>query len=132
MPHHIIAWYSLLKDSAGRVVRLNEYPQCESGNWLKFITYYFDADGKTFAHELRIDGFDPVDNEDDFGLLTQRTGEYYDTDFNSVSQYCTPTDRRRQQLITDSCTRFFGKDTVYSSLPDYLRANGFPDLSSLQ
>lgn len=49
LPDSAVNSYSIVRDNAGRIVRVTEAPVSESGDWYMESTHYFDTTGSTIV-----------------------------------------------------------------------------------
>lgn len=120
-PEAVETTYNILKDSAGNIITISEFPYSESGDWHIAYTYYFDVIGKTFAFERQTNFFNSICTP---GVAYETKTFYYDSTFRQISYSYSLVDEKKMPLIKDSCQ--FPYDHAYQivgSLQDFLAKN---------
>lgn len=87
--------YSIVKDKQGRVIRVEQSPYSQSGDWYIGYTHYFDAKGHTFCFEKVETLFDESVKG---GLVMLTTLQYYNAANKMVSEKTTLTDKNSRPL----------------------------------
>jgi hypothetical protein len=121
-PEDLVSVFNIFADSSGRIVRISELPQSESGDWSIMYSHYFDKTGKTFAYERRIKTFNnfcPGDEEFD-QLTDERIIKLYTTSHALVDSTYKMTDEKEQDITSKKCQQEVeSNDKIYWDLKEY-------------
>lgn len=121
MPDKFTAKYYVLKDSAGKVLRISEIPSNESGEHHLQLTHYFDQEGKTFSIEKVVNEFNSGCTE---GVAYETTVYYYNSTFEPVYKDYTLKDKDGNHLKKDDCNLHEMDFKKWATLGEYLEAKG--------
>jgi hypothetical protein len=121
-PDNTVFIYSILKDSTGRIIAIEQVPYSQSGDWYEEFKHYFDEDGNTFAFTTRTTVFDDSVKG---GVAMCLSSNYYSADLHLISHINRLTDSKEKPLKGRKSTEFdFRNDPykVYRSVNDCLKA----------
>ncbi len=113
--------YSILKDTAGDVILIEQSPYSQSGDWYIECKHYFLADGKTFAFRKRETVFDESVKG---GVAMETFFRFYDDKFNLTNKTYRITDKDDKLIFRNKNEFDFRdfKETIYRNADDCLRA----------
>jgi len=114
--------YTVVKDSTGRIVAVEQVPYSESGDWYEEFKHYFDAKGNTFAFTIKTTVFDDSVKG---GVAMWQSFNYYTSALNLLNHTITLTDSKEKPIKGRKSTEFdFRHDPyhIYKSVDDCLKA----------
>lgn len=101
--------YLIIKDTAGNIVRINESPYSESGDWSLSVSHYFDNNDKTFVVEKQ---FGMINSPCADGSAFEQKTAYYDSQMKLIGKNRSLT--QGNKAIADSCIYPFYNDYLVS------------------
>lgn len=113
--------YSILRDTNGKVVLIEQSPYSQSGDWYIECKHYFGTHEKTFAFRKRETVFDESVKG---GVAMETFFRFYDDKFNLTNKTYRITDKD-DKLINRNKNEFDFRDfkeTVYKNVSDCLKA----------
>ena len=121
VPENAITYYSVLKDSLGKILAITEFPTSESGDWFIAMTHYFDKKGKTFAFERHTGFFNSICTD---GIAYETKVEFYNINFKLIGKTYKLVDEKNNLLKKDSCTFPYDyKYKVSANVDKYIKSN---------
>jgi hypothetical protein len=110
-PENIETTYNVLKNKAGQIIYVGEFPTSESGDWTLGLKHYFSDSGDLIAFEKRFAYFN--DNCGD-GMVVEKQIDLYDNEFNILNTIKTLTDGKDKTLTDKNCGQGFDSDIKVS------------------
>lgn len=114
--------YTIVQDSTGRILAIEQSPYSESGDWYEEFKHYFDVNGKTFAFSIRNTVFDDSVKG---GVAVYDVYNYYNTSFKLLAHFSQLKDVKGRSLKARKSKEFdFRNDPyhVYNNIYDCLKA----------
>ncbi|HEX3384400.1 MAG TPA: hypothetical protein VHS53_04395 [Mucilaginibacter sp.] len=113
--------YSILKDTTGRIILIEQSPYSQSGDWYVEWKHYFDENGNTFAFSRRESVFDDSVKG---GMAIEEFLKYYDANFRIINQSFRLTDKDDKTIKRNKNEFNFRNDkyTIYKNVNDCLLA----------
>jgi hypothetical protein len=110
-PENIETTYNVLKNKAGHIIYVGEFPFSESGDWTLGLKHYFSDSGNLIAFEKRFAYFN--DNCGD-GIVVEKQIDLFDNQLNILRTIRTLTDGKDKSLTDENCAQGFDADITIS------------------
>ncbi len=127
-PEGVEVSFHLLSDTTGRIIRISEHPNTESGDLRIMYSHYFDSDGDTYAHERSVTAFQtfcPYEPDNPDQLTTETIVRLYNSAHQLIDSTYQLVDEENKDLTARKCRQQAQSDlSVFGNIEKYKAHKG--------